>query len=152
VNTLQTAREADTLPSLASQPRDLKQKARLRKDPGLCFVLRPRNPASPMNRGVYDVPFQSVRCRCGSVTYVSAIFEPLPWHYTVMLITRIVPKKCSVIGDKQEIDIPQQKQFQHIVEIVGIIFGASPYHPIEQLHKVSQEHLPTRLFKEHHHS
>jgi hypothetical protein len=39
VNTLQTARKADTLPSLPSQPRDLKQKARLRKDPGLCFVL-----------------------------------------------------------------------------------------------------------------
>jgi hypothetical protein len=38
VNTLQTARKADTLPSLPSQPRDLKQKARLRKEPGLYFV------------------------------------------------------------------------------------------------------------------
>ena len=39
VNTLQTARKADTLPSLPSQLRDLKQKARLRKDPGLYIVL-----------------------------------------------------------------------------------------------------------------
>jgi len=39
VNTLQTARKADILPSLTSQPRDLKQKARLRKEPSLYIVL-----------------------------------------------------------------------------------------------------------------
>jgi hypothetical protein len=52
VNTLQTAGRADLLPSLPSQPRDLKQKARLRKDPGLCFVLTiPRScPTHPRPR------------------------------------------------------------------------------------------------------
>ena len=39
LNALQTAGRADLLLSRSSQPRDLKQKARLRKDPGLCFVL-----------------------------------------------------------------------------------------------------------------
>jgi hypothetical protein len=35
-------------------------KARLRKGSGLCFVMRIRNPACPMNRGAADVPFQSI--------------------------------------------------------------------------------------------
>ena len=58
-----------------------------------------------------------------------------------MFRTGIILKKCSVIGEKREISIPQQKQLQHVVEIVGIIFGASLYPPVEQFHKVSQKHL-----------
>lgn len=48
----------------------------------------------------------------------------LPGHHTVMFGIHIVLEERTIIGDKNQVGVPQQQQLKHVIEIVGIILGA----------------------------